>query len=94
MTESAPDVLSTFALNNRWIIENYEKLKKQYNDQWVAVLKNAVVDNDPDLKKLLARLKLRYSKVYSQIAVEYVASEDSDDRLYSRSEGTFADSFF
>jgi hypothetical protein len=78
MAESASDVLSAFARNNRWIIENYEKLKKQYNDKWVAVYKNAVVDNDADLKKLIARLKLQYSKVYNQIAVEYVASEELD----------------
>ena len=78
MTESATDVISDFECNNRWISENYDKLKKQYNNQWVAVLKNAVVDHDSDLKKLVKRLKAQHSKVYNQIAVEYVTSEELD----------------
>ena len=44
----------------------------------VAVLNNAVVDHDPDLKKLVKRLKTQHSKVYNQIAVEYVACEELD----------------
>ena len=76
MVESATDVLSDFQRNNRWIIENYDNLKKQFNNQWVAVLNNAVVDHDPDLKKLVKRLKTHHSKVYGQIAVEYVTSEE------------------
>jgi hypothetical protein len=92
MAESASDVLSAFALNNRWIIENYENLKKQYSDKWVVVYKNAVVDNDSDLKKLIARLKLQYSKVYNQIAVEYVACDEPDFILPQKE--SLADSFF
>jgi len=29
MTESETDVLGAFEANNRWIIENFEELKKQ-----------------------------------------------------------------
>ena len=78
MVESATDVLSDFQRNNRWISENYDHLKKQYNNQWVAVLNNAVVDHDPDLKKLVKRLKTQHSNDYGQIAVEYVTSEELD----------------
>ncbi len=92
MTESANNVLSDFQRNNRWISENYNNLKKQYNNQWIAVLNNTVVDHDPDLKKLVKRLKTQHSEVYSQIAVEYVSSEESD--LILGQKETFTDSSF
>ena len=91
MVESATDVLSDFQRNNRWISENYDKLKKQYNNQWVAILNNAVVDHDPDLKKLVKRLKGEHPKVYSQIAIEHVTSEESD--LILEQKESFTDSF-
>jgi hypothetical protein len=75
MAESATGVLSEFQRNNRWIIENYDTLKTQYNDQWVAVLNKDILDHDSDLKKLVNRLKTQHSKVYSQIAVEYITPE-------------------
>ena len=84
MVESATDVLSDFERNNRWISENDDNLKTQYNNQWVAVLNNAVVDHDPDLKKLVKRLKAEYSKVYSQIAVDYITSEELEPLNESR----------
>ena len=92
MVESATDVLSDFQRNNRWISENYDHLKKQYNNQWVAVLNNAVVDHDPDLKKLVKRLKAKHSKVYSQIAVEHVTSEELDPILKQKE--SYTDSSF
>jgi Family of unknown function (DUF5678) len=73
---SVAEVLSNFEGNNRWISESYDKLKKQYNNQWVAVLNNVVLDHDLDLKKLVKRLKAQHSKVYIQIAVEFVTSEE------------------
>ena len=81
---SATDVLSDFQRNNRWIIENCDNLKKQYNNQWVAASNKAVVDHDPDLKKLVKRLKTQHSKVFSQIAVEYVTSEELEPLNESR----------
>jgi len=58
--ESATDFLSDFQRNNRWIIENYNNLKKQYNNQWIATSNKAVLDHDSDLKKLVKRLKTHY----------------------------------
>jgi hypothetical protein len=75
-SESAPDAISDFESNNRWITENYENLKRKYKNQWVAVLNNAVLDCDADLKKLVTRLKKQHLKFYNKIAVEYVDSEE------------------
>jgi hypothetical protein len=92
MEESVADVLSEFQRNNRWIIDNYCNLKKQYNNRWVAVLNNAVVDHDSELKKLVKRLKTQHSKDYRQIAVEYITSEESELTLEQNE--NFADSPF
>ena len=69
-SESAPDAISDFESNNRWITENYENLKRKYKNQWVAVLNNAVLDRDADLKKLVTRLKKQHLQLYNKIAVE------------------------
>jgi hypothetical protein len=90
--ESETDFLSAFQSNNRWIIENYDELKKQYSDQWIAVLSKTVVDHDPDLKKLVKRLKANRIKVYNQIAVEHVFSEEVETAF--KPKDPFADSFF
>jgi hypothetical protein len=90
--DSETDFPSAFQSNNRWIIENYGELKKQYSDQWIAVLSKTVVDRDSDLKKLVKRLKANLIKVYSQIAVEHVSSEEV--AVTVKSKESFADSFF
>ena len=76
--ESVADVLTIFEENDKWLSENYDSLKKQYNNQWVAVLNKAVVDHDADLKSLVKKLKTQYPKEYNEIAVDYVTSEDLD----------------
>ena len=84
MVESETNFLSDFQRNNRWISENYDNLKTQYNNQWVAVLNNAVADHDSDLKKLIKRLKTQHLKAYGQIAVEYITSEELEPLNESR----------
>ena len=76
--ESAVDVLSNFENNAKWLRKNYDKLKKKFNNEWVAVLDEAVLDHGTDLKKLVKRLKKQHAKVYNQIAVEYVTTEELD----------------
>ena len=76
--ESAVDVLSNFEANAKWLRKNYGKLKKKFNNEWVAVLDEAILDHDPDLEKLVKRLKTQHTKVYNQIAIEYVTTEELD----------------
>ena len=79
MANSTNDVPSAFKANNIWICENIEKLRQQYNNQWIAVLCRAVVDSGPDLRKLVDRLKTKHSRDYVEIAVEYIAVEGTDE---------------
>ena len=74
--ESAVTTLLNYEDNAKWLSNNYERLKKKFNDEWVAVLDKTVIDHDPDLANLVKRLKQQHSKVYNQIAVEYVTTKE------------------
>ena len=76
--ESAVAILSSYEENAKWLSSNYGSLKEEFNNQWVAVLDKTVIDHDADLAKMVKRLRKKYSKVYSQIAVEYVTTKELD----------------
>ncbi len=69
-------VLSGYEENAKWLSSNYEKLKKQYNNQWVAVLDEKIIDHDTSLANIVKRLKKKYAKFYGQIALDYVAVKE------------------
>jgi hypothetical protein len=69
-------ILSRYEENAKWISKHYEELKKKFRDEWTAVLNGAVVDHDRELKRLVARLRRKYPKNYSEIAVEYVTAKE------------------
>lgn len=79
MADSTNTVPSAFKANNRWICENIEKLRQQYNNQWVAVHNQAVVDSGLDLRKLVDRLKAKHPSDYAEIAVEFITTGESEE---------------
>ena len=76
--ESAVAVLSSYEENAKWFSRNYERLKKRFNSEWVAVLNRAVLDHDRDLQALVNRLREKHADVYRQIFVEYVSTKELD----------------
>jgi ribosomal protein L20 len=70
--------VAAFKANNRWISENQKQLKKQYGDQWIAVLNQTVVDKDADLRQLIRRIKKAHPAIYSEIAVEFMAGDEPE----------------
>ncbi len=74
--ESTIELLSNIEGNAKWISDNYEALKKQRNNEWVAVLDKSVIDYDRNFSKLVKRLRTRFSERYNEIALEYVTSEE------------------
>lgn len=68
-------VLSRYEENAKWISRHYEELKRKYVDEWIAVLREAVVDHDCNLEKLVKRLRKNYSENYNEIAIEYIAAK-------------------
>jgi hypothetical protein len=64
----SPDhITSIFKESNKWITLNYVELKQTFNNEWIAVLNNAVLD-----------LKNQRPKEYNKIAVEYIKTEETD----------------
>lgn len=56
--------------NFEWFYSNYEELRRDYYDQYVAIKNRIQIDNDFNLDLLLQRLNL--SNYAESIAIEYV----------------------
>lgn len=56
--------------NFDWFYSNYKELKRDYNNQYVAVKEKRQIDSDYDIERLLKRLNLYNCD--ESIAIEYV----------------------
>jgi len=56
--------------NFEWFYSNYDGLRRDYCNQYVAVKDKSQIDNDCNLEKLIKRLNL--SNCDESIAIEYV----------------------
>ena len=56
--------------NFEWFYSNYDGLKRDYSNQYVAVKDKSQIDNDCNLELLIKRLNL--SNCDESIAIEYV----------------------
>jgi len=61
--------------NFNWFYSNYEELKRDFNDQYVAVKDKRQIDNDYNLEKLVKRLNLYNCD--ESIAIEYVCKQSA-----------------
>jgi hypothetical protein len=43
--------------DSKWLTENYDRIKKDYGGEYVAVRKRKIFDHDEDLTKLRDRVK-------------------------------------
>ncbi|HEY7571266.1 MAG TPA: hypothetical protein VH796_07855 [Nitrososphaeraceae archaeon] len=67
MSESEPikdklasETVERFLANYRWLREHYNELKSIYNNQWVAIDDNKVLDSDSEFRILLDRIMNSY----------------------------------
>ena len=56
--------------NFEWFYSNYDGLKRDFSNQYVAVKNKSQIDNDYNLELLIKRLNL--SNCDESIAIEYV----------------------
>jgi hypothetical protein len=65
-----------------WLAENLDegrKLRRDYEDQYVAVHNEKVLDSDKDLRKLVSRLKRNYSSDdIGHFCIQYVPKTKID----------------
>ncbi len=68
------DDAKNLIINKKWLYENYEELRKQYANYYVAINKKQVVGKNKDLNALVKELKDKF-KIIDQIVIEYISSK-------------------
>lgn len=53
------EIINRMSQNSRWLESSYEKIKKRYADQFIAVKDSNIVGSDKDYKKLLKKLEAK-----------------------------------
>jgi len=61
----------------KWFQDNYDKLKKEYGDEYVAVDNGNVLMHDKDARSLIKTLKKQYKDI-GAIVIEFVSKEKMD----------------
>lgn len=64
--------LRKFDRDLAWFQRNYERLKRQYKGEYVAVKDRQIADHDKDATALLQRMKAKYGDT-SSLVVEYIS---------------------
>lgn len=59
--------------NREWFEKNREMLLKKHEGKFIAIYKQAVIDSDEDIGKLMERVEREYPP--DKISVEYVSKE-------------------
>lgn len=78
MQQNIYERLTQFEEDEKWISENYENLKQEFPDEYIAVFQKKVIDHDKDISRLSARLKANYPEKSKHIAVEFIGTKDID----------------
>ena len=79
--QSITQRLSIFGAAERWIAEQHKNMVTKYNNQWIAVLGESVVDHDKDINKMKARLKEKYGGKYERVVIDYVSKYTADNMI-------------
>ncbi len=79
--QSTMQILSRFSAAERWIDEHRKSLVVKYNNQWIAVLNNSVVDHGKNINKMRIRLKEKYDGKYEQVTIDYISKYTADNMI-------------
>ncbi len=74
-TQTLMQQLEGFEKDMDWLNSRYEELKSKYPDEFVAVLRENIVDHDRDLSKLMGRLETRFPEDFPRIAIKFVSTK-------------------
>ena len=61
-------------INKKWLYENYEELRKQYSNYYIAINNNEVIGKNKDLNTLIKDLKEHFRTI-DHIVIEYFSSK-------------------
>lgn len=68
-------VLESYIEDSRWLMENYDDIKKDYAEKYVAVKDNQVIETDENANRLLDKLRATNADICS-VLVEFIPPED------------------
>ncbi len=66
--------LKTAEDNMKWLVENYDRLRRKYGDSWVAVRDGEVVAADKDHARLLQILMKMGDNNEPTIAIDFIST--------------------
>ncbi|MDQ4074515.1 MAG: DUF5678 domain-containing protein [Thermoproteota archaeon] len=69
-------MLEQYKENLNWFNSNYNFLVHRYNNQYVAINNNKIIDFDRYLDKLIERLKANYRNIWFCFAIDFVFPEN------------------
>ena len=61
--------------NFKWIGKNYNMLVKKYNDKWIAVLNERVVESGSSLEPLKNKMRKKYGEAFDDIVFEFITNK-------------------
>ena len=59
MSEDVAIALADFNKDFQWFLQSREKLLSKYENKWVAISNNKILDSDENLTTLIKRLKAK-----------------------------------
>jgi hypothetical protein len=59
-----------------WLSRNWERVKKEYPDEWVAVYQKRVADHDRSRSRLRKRLQQKFRGQANWITTTFIASKE------------------
>ena len=68
--------LKNFERDTKWIIKNYDELKMEYPDEWIASFGQRILDHSKGLDELMDRLREKYPENWKDIAIKFVSPQE------------------
>lgn len=80
MSAAAPEAqiareLAQYEADLEWIMQNYDPLRAEYPNHFVAVLDGRVVSCASDIKELATKLREQYPMDFHRIVFEFIYKE-------------------
>lgn len=67
--------LEQFESDIQWVCDHFDELKRDYPDNYVAILRGKVIAHHSDLDRLLKELEPVHGERISDLAIKFIPSE-------------------
>jgi nicotinamide riboside kinase len=74
--EEATQKLQQIQRDRQWFNENYERIKNENNEMFVAIKDRDVIDKDKNLHTLVQKIVAKYPKNHRSIIIEHITNKN------------------